>query len=201
MYLETLALFGRACTKGDDQLVNWILDQWPFLLDRTKEGSPAPLTRAIQNSQWATVKILLDRGAKNVIQSIISGNGSRNEVDLKILFDIVNNSICSGDLMSKLIKKDLQKMAKASMFLQLRMRTGLARFIKYFEQNEELHQLIETTLTASQKYNYVPQKALLWIHNGRFALEYFWRQNINTKITLKRNNFVITVNMTKNIFV
>ena len=92
-------------------------------------------------------------------------------------------------------KQDLQKMTSENIFSQPRMRVGLARLIKYFHQNQPISQLIEYSLTESEKYPYIPEVALLWRHKGRFPAEYFWQKNINRKITIHRNNQIVTVNI------
>jgi len=58
------------CREGDTSKINNIIDQYPFILDvPTPFGLSTPLSIAIQFGKWSIVEILLENGAKNVIEN------------------------------------------------------------------------------------------------------------------------------------
>ena len=166
-----------------------------------------------RHSAWSIVKTLIDKGpnAANFIQDLLAAVGSPILDQLQSrqvlykgnhfdnFFGHFDKSKYSGEK-SKVIQTALQKMTKENMFAQPRMRLGLSRLMWNFRENEEISQLIEDSLVESGKYTYIPEEALLWRHNGRFIVEYFWRQNITQKITLYRNNQIITVSLTEFVY-
>jgi len=190
--------FCLACQRGDENGVNNIIEKFPFILDSTKyptkKDAPTPLSTSIQFEKWEIVKILFENKVPNVIRDLIFANGTQNEIDLQLFFDLFDKSNYF-EKKSQLIQEDIKKMTRKNMFSQPRMRRGLARLVKYFEQNDEISEMIETSLVDSEKYPYISEVQLLWRHEGRFPVEYFWRQNVNQKIMLHRNNQIITVNI------
>ena len=192
---DMVSKFCLACQRGDENGVNNIIEKFPFILDSTKyptkEDALTPLRTSIQFSKWEIVKILIDNKIPNVIRDLIFANGTENEIDLQLFFDLFDKSKYF-DKKSKIIQEDIKKMTKENMFSKPRMRRGLARLMKYFEQNDEITKIIENALVESE---FIPEIPLLWRNEGRFPVEYFWRQNVNQKITLHRNNQIIAVNI------
>mgnify|MGYP000443331930 CR=1 FL=1 len=189
--------FCLACQNGDENGVNNIIGKFPFILDwtkyPTKEDAPTPLSTSIQFGKWKIVKILIDNKVPNVIRDLIFANGTQNEIDLQLFLDLFDVSKYF-DKKSKIIQEDIKKMTKENVFSLPRMRRGLARLMKYFEPNDEI---IQNALVESE---FIPEIPLLWRNEGRFPVEYFWRQNVNQKITLHRNNQIITVNIIELLF-
>ena len=185
----------EACKNGDEKMVTKIIGEFTHILDEPIWDDPTPLSTAIQYSQWEIVKILLEKGAGNVIHNLIFANGTEIEVDLDIFFDVLEYSNCFENTY-KWIETDLKNMTDLKLFSISRMRVGLARLFKFVERNKKkISKHIEDTLTDLKlmESEYIPELSLLWRYNGRFPVEYFWKRNITQKITLTRNNYEITV--------
>ena len=78
----------------------------------------------------------------------------------------------------------------------------MAKIMKYFQNNSEITELIQTKLQNLEivQPGYVSKldEPLLWRINRRFAVDYFRKSGFTKKVKLHRNNFIITVSSSYN---
>jgi len=120
---------------------------------------------------------------------------TRHKIYLKNYFKILKERVSIGDC----IKKDLHRMNELNLFQSnFAASTGLANLMKYFQNNSEISEIIQTTLQSLEivQSGYVSKsdEPLLWRINRRFAADYFRKSGITNKVKLHRNNFMIKVN-------
>lgn len=187
---RTASMLSEVIKIGDEDAFHNLINTFPFISKfTTPNGSPTPLSTAIQYNKWPIVNILIENGVANVMHDLILAVGNESNVDIKIVFNILDRSMYSSKK-SEWIHNNLKILTKSNIFSLSRMRTGLARLMKYLENDTAIIKVIEDTLVESQ---FISDVALLWRDKGRFTIEYFWRQNIHQNITLNRNNFIISV--------
>jgi len=217
--MKNRSILNRPLEKGWQELTLEIVTNFPELVkspSTLSDGYSTPIIEAIKTNNWKMVKILSENGTEGFIHSLIIAAGSSSvemekhfkdrveeekseghKIYLKTFFKIIKDAkslISIGDC----IKTDLHRMNELNLFQSnFAARTGLANLLKYFQNNSEISEIIQSTLQSLEivQPGYVSKsdEPLLWRINRRFTVDYFRKIGFTNKVKLHRNNFIITV--------
>jgi ankyrin repeat protein len=152
-----------ACFTGKDSVVVKILEKYPEEIEakRTRStGFRTPIGAAFEWENYKTAKLLLKKGANNVIWNLLLSDWDYPS-KLKL---IENNRNMKNEL------NDLIEMEKVGLLKGKKYINKISSLIEYYKNNEKIRNCIETTLAKCNLFRSIDTslQPLLWHYDKTF---------------------------------